>query len=155
MTSMNSVKNYEYSIFNKKNKKIKNLKNDEIFLALNSHLYILLNPHPSFVIYEGVCYCQDSYIGVTVRNVEIRWQEPEGTPKDSEPAKYLKNNPTHSFTWKVLLPASSIRRIRQSMEASIPSLKYHHLMNKLSLRNFCYLEMVSLDNLSFSLQLCK
>ena len=107
----------------KKNKKIKNLKNDEIFLAVNSHLYILLNPHPSFVIYEGVCSCQDSYIGVTVRNVEIRWQEPEGTPKDSEPAKYLKNNPTHSFTWKVLLPTSSIRRIRQSMEASIITLK--------------------------------
>ena len=123
MASMNSVKNYEYSIFSKKNKKIKNLKNYENFLALNTHLYILLNPHPSFVIYEDICSCQDSYIGVTVRNVEIRWQEPEGTPKDSEPAKYLKNNPTHSFTWKVLLPTSSIRRIRQSMEASIITLK--------------------------------
>ena len=43
---MNSVKNYEYSIFSKKNKKIKNLKNYENFFALNPHLYILLNPHP-------------------------------------------------------------------------------------------------------------
>ena len=81
------------------------------------------NPHPSCVIYEGVCSCQVSYIGETVRNVEIKWQEHEDTQKDSEPAKHLKNNPTHSFTWKVLLPASSIRRIRQNMEASIIALK--------------------------------
>ena len=81
------------------------------------------NPHLSCVIYEGVCSCQESYIGETVRNVEIRWQEHEDTQKDSEPAKHLKNNPTHSFTWKVLLPASSIRRIRQNMEASIIALK--------------------------------
>ena len=81
------------------------------------------NPHQSCVIYEGACSCQESYIGETVRNVEIRWQEHEDTQKDSEPAKHLKNNPTHSFTWKVLLPASSIRRIRQNMEASIIALK--------------------------------
>ena len=30
------------------------------------------NPHPPCVIYEGVCSCQESYIGETVRNVEIR-----------------------------------------------------------------------------------
>ena len=71
------------------------------------------NPHPSCVIYEGE----------TVRTVEIRWQEHEDTQKDSEPAKHQKNNPTHSFTWKVLLSASSIRRIRQNMEASMIALK--------------------------------
>ena len=81
------------------------------------------NPHPSCVIYEGVCSCQESYIGETVRNVEIRWQEHEDTQKDSEPAKHLKNSSTPSFTWKVLLPALSIRRIRQNMEASIIALK--------------------------------
>ena len=42
---------------------------------------------------------------------------------EQQPAKHLKNNPAHSFTWKVLLPASSIRRIRQNMEASIIALK--------------------------------
>ena len=81
------------------------------------------NPHPSCVIYEGVCSCQESYLGETVRNVEIRSQEHEDTQKDSELAKHLKNNPTHSFTWKVLLPASSIRCIRQNMEASMIALK--------------------------------
>ena len=81
------------------------------------------NPHPSCVIYEGVCSCQESYIGETVRNVEIRWQEHEDTQKDLDPAKHLKKNPTHSFTSKVLLPASSIRRIRQNVEASMIALK--------------------------------
>ena len=81
------------------------------------------NPHPSCVIYEGVYSCQESNIGETVRNIEIIWQEHEDTQKDSEPVKHLKNNPTHSFTWKTLLPASSIRRIRQNMEASIIALK--------------------------------
>ena len=35
------------------------------------------DPYPSCVIYEGVCSCQESYIGETVRNIEIRWQEHE------------------------------------------------------------------------------
>ena len=73
--------------------------------------------------YEGRCFCQEPYIDETVRNVEIRWQEHKDTQKDSEPAKHLKNNPTHSFTWRVLLSASSIRRIRQNMEASMIALK--------------------------------
>ena len=55
------------------------------------------------MIYEGVCTCQEPYIGETVRNVEIRWQEHEDTQKDSETAKHLKNNPTHSSTLKVFL----------------------------------------------------
>ena len=50
------------------------------------------------MIYEEVCSCQESCIGETVRNIEIRWQEYEDTQKDSEPAKHLKNNPTHSST---------------------------------------------------------
>ena len=54
---------------------------------------------------------------------EIRCQEHEDTQKDSEPAKHLKNNPTHSFTWKVLFPVSSNSRIKQNMEASISTLK--------------------------------
>ena len=66
------------------------------------------SPYLSCVMYEGLCSCQDSYMGETVRNVEIRWQEHEDSQKDSEPAKQLKNDPTHSFNLKVLLPASSV-----------------------------------------------
>ena len=62
---------------------------------------------------KGVCSCQESYIGETVRNVEIRWQEHEDTQKHSDPTKHLKNSFTHSFTWKVLLPVSSNRPIKQ------------------------------------------
>ena len=85
------------------------------------------NPHPSCVIFESVCSYQESYIGETVRNIEIGWQEHEDTQRDSEPAKHLKNNPTHSFTWKVLVSVSSIRCIRQNTEASIIALKQQSL----------------------------
>ena len=81
------------------------------------------NPDPSCVISEGVCSCQEPYIGETVKNVKTRWQEYEDTQQDLEPAKHLKNNPTHSFTWKVLLSVSSISCIRQNMEASLIALK--------------------------------
>ena len=85
------------------------------------------NPHPSCVVYEGACSCQESYIGETVRNIEIRWQELEDAQEDSEPTKHLKNKPTHSFIWKVLLLASSIRRITQNMEVSMIALKHPSL----------------------------
>ena len=73
--------------------------------------------------YAVLCFCQESYIGETVRNFEIRWQEHEDTQNHSKPAKHLKNNSTRSFTGKVLLPASSIKLIRPNMEASIIALK--------------------------------
>ena len=44
MSDINSVRNLEILYFSEKNKKIKNLKNDEIFLALTHELYILLIP---------------------------------------------------------------------------------------------------------------
>ena len=39
------------------------------------------------MIYESVCCCQESYIGESVRNVEIRWQEHEDIKKGSEKFK--------------------------------------------------------------------
>ena len=98
------------------------------------------NPHPSCVIYESVCSCQEPYICLTIGKVELRMQEHEDTQKDSKSAKHLKNNPTHSFTWKFLPPASSDRRIRQNMKESIIALKRQSLnerveSNKLLFRN--------------------
>ena len=72
------------------------------------------NPHPSYVIYEGVCSCLESYIGETVRNVEIRRQEHDNTERFRTCKVSDSFNPTHSFTWKVLPPARSIKRIRQT-----------------------------------------
>ena len=78
---------------------------------------------PTYVIDEVVCSCQVSNIGDAVRNVKIRWQEDEDTQKNPEPAKHLKNNPTHSFTWNILLLASSVRCMTQIIEALIIALK--------------------------------
>ena len=39
------------------------------------------------MIYESVCCCQESYIGESVRKVEIRWQEHEDIQKGSEKFK--------------------------------------------------------------------
>ena len=56
------------------------------------------NPHPACVIYEGLCVCEQTYIGKTRRNVELRREEHENTSKDSEPAKHLKGNLSHKFS---------------------------------------------------------
>ena len=106
---------------------------------------------PSCVIYEVVCSCQESSIGETVRNFKIRLQEHEDTQKDSGLAKHLNNYPSHLLTWKGLSPASSIRSVRQNREASIITLKRPSLNERVKLRNYCYFEMVSVDNLSFYL----
>ena len=50
------------------------------------------NPHPSCVIYEGVCVCEQTYIGEMRHNVELRWEEHENTSKDSKSARLLKEN---------------------------------------------------------------
>ena len=49
----------------------------------------------SCVIYRGDCSCDQNYIGETVRNAKIRWNEHEYQNSKSEPAKHLKENPTH------------------------------------------------------------
>ena len=102
------------------------------------------NPHPACAIYKGVCSCQESCIGDTAKNVETRWQEHEDTQKDSEHAKHLKNIPSHSFSWKVLFPASANRCTRHNTEASIIALQRPSLKNELRLRNYRYFEKVSL-----------
>ena len=84
-------------------------------------------PHPSCVIYEGVCVCEQTYLGQTRRNVELRWEEPENTSKDSEPAKHLKENFSYTFSWKILFVAPENKRIPKILEASEIALKRPHL----------------------------
>ena len=57
--------------------------------------------HYSCVIYWGDCSCDQNYIGETVCNAEIRWNEPEDKNSKSEPAKYLQENPTYKFRWAI------------------------------------------------------
>ena len=49
--------------------------------------------HYSCVNYRGDCSCDQNYIGETVRNAKIRWNEHEYQNRKSEPAKHLKEKP--------------------------------------------------------------
>ena len=81
------------------------------------------NLHPSCKIYEGECSCGELYIGETIRNVEIRWAEHQNIKGSSEPAKHLKENTTHSFTWHILSSAPKNNRLRKNLEALFIAVK--------------------------------
>ena len=79
---------------------------DEIELSelaefCNKRLTKLLT-HRSKVVYKGDCSCGIDYIGETVRNLAERIVEHSNPAHTSEPAKHLRENPSHSFTWGVL-----------------------------------------------------
>ena len=61
------------------------------------------NSYPACQIYKGTCVCDETYIGDTIRNVNIRWNEREDMSKESEHAKYLRENLNHKFKWETLL----------------------------------------------------
>ena len=59
--------------------------------------------HMSCIIYYGVCSCGQDYVGETIRNASIRWNEHNtGKDKNSDCAKHLKDNYNHEFSWKCL-----------------------------------------------------
>ena len=59
--------------------------------------------HLSCVIYKGVYSCGADYIGETICNVKIRWNEHgSGIDKNSECFKYLQEHLSHGFQWLVL-----------------------------------------------------
>ena len=107
------------------------------------------NPHPACKIYQGVCNdCSQSYIGETKRNVEVRWEEHEDPKGKSEPAKHLQQNPSHSFSWSVIMTASQNTRVRKNLEASIVAYCKPKLNNQLESKKvgpfptWCYLGFV-------------
>ena len=71
------------------------------------------NPHPACIIYKEVCVSEykkacvseQTYIGETRRNVELRWGKYENTSNDSEPAKHLKESLSNKFSMKILFAA--------------------------------------------------
>ena len=56
------------------------------------------NTHRSKVVYKGDCSCGVDYIGETVRNLAVRIAEHSNPAHTSEPARHLRENPSHSFT---------------------------------------------------------
>ena len=75
------------------------------------------NVHKSHVVYEGECSCSASYIGETMRNFTTRTSEHNSPVHNSEPARHLRDNPSHSFEWKILCSAQSLfkRRILEGL----------------------------------------
>ena len=74
--------------------------------------------HYSCVIYTGICSCGADYIGETVRNAQLRWNEHEnGTDKNSECAKHLNENDNHEFKWSILSLAPKMSFKRKILEA--------------------------------------
>ena len=73
--------------------------------------------HLSCIICEGKCLCGRRYIGETIRNSDIQWNEHESTTGKSEPAKHLADNKSHMLTWKVLSSAPLHFRKRKILEA--------------------------------------
>ena len=69
-----------------------------------------------------MCTCNENYIAETKQNFEVRWEEHSAINKISEPSRHLKSNPTHVFTWKVLMTAPINDRVRKNFEASFIAL---------------------------------
>jgi len=76
------------------------------------------NPHPACKIYFGKCDCGETYVGETIRNVEVRWKEHNSPKGTSEPALHLQENPNHSFKWSIILHAPEHYRERKMLEAT-------------------------------------
>ena len=64
------------------------------------------------------CPWSVTYIGATIRNPSIRWEERNDTTKKSRPAKHLKINFHHVFNWLILCKASQNYKVRHNLEAS-------------------------------------
>ena len=58
--------------------------------------------HQACKIHKGVCSCGESYIGKTIRNVEVRWDEHNNPMNKSNLLKHIKDNLDHVFNWSVL-----------------------------------------------------
>ena len=53
--------------------------------------------HLSCVIYKGICSYGETYIGETIRNCKIRWDEHDNVNTNSEHAKHLAKNIEHKL----------------------------------------------------------
>ena len=68
-----------------------------------SIIKIRYKKHLSCLIQKGVSSCAADYIGETICNVKIRWNEHEsGIDKNSECFQHLQEHLSHGFQWSVL-----------------------------------------------------
>ena len=95
------------------------------------------------VIYKGDCSCGSCYTGETKHNVEVRWNEHNNQTKSSDPSKHLQSNINHYFTGADISNAPKILRPRRTQKHHILLAGNLILMNKITLKDQFYLEMVS------------
>ena len=68
------------------------------------------------------------------------------SPKDSEPAKHLKENLSHKFSRKILFTAPEKIQIDKILEASEIASKRPSLDKQIKSKSFCYFVTVSHEN---------
>ena len=73
--------------------------------------------HQACKIYKGVCSYSESYIGETIRNVEVRCDEHNNPMNKSNPSNHIKDNLDHVFNWSVLANAPKNMFQRKVLEA--------------------------------------
>ena len=61
--------------------------------------------HQACKICKGVSSCGESYIGETIRNVDVCWDKHNNPMKSLNPLKHIKDNLDHAFNWSVLANA--------------------------------------------------
>ena len=88
--------------------------------------------HQACKIYKDVCQCGESYIGETIRDVEVRWEEHNNPMKKSNPSKHIKDNLDYVFNWSVLANAPKNIFQRKVLEPYYIVLEKIPLMNNLS-----------------------
>ena len=85
----------------------------------------------SCIIYRGICSGGADYIGETIRNSEIRWNEHiTGKYNNSDCVKHFNDNFEHEFPWFVLFRTSKNCLESKILETYLintcqPSLKNH------------------------------
>ena len=76
--------------------------------------------HKANIVYKGIFSCNESYIGKTKRNAEIRWKEHcSNNDKKSEVAEHLLKNSGHTINWQVIISAPHQRNKRRSLRPII------------------------------------
>ena len=87
-------------------------------------------------IRAGVCVCEQTYIGKTGRNLELRWEELQNISKDFELSKHLKEGLSYKFSWKMLFIAPENKGIRKILDASEIALKKPRLNKQIESKKF-------------------
>ena len=82
--------------------------------------------HLSCVIYKGICSCGETFVGKTIRNCKIRW---DNVNTNSEHAKHLAKNIDHKFSWYILTSAPENTLKRRILQAYFIKLMSHPLRN--------------------------